>query len=96
MIIVKLRAAHPDGDVEIAQMHVVPVGEVAQAGANDLSVLLGHRIRHVIRRRVRFFLENGKIPLQLVAQNIQQRRGRGGREGKGSDQKRDEAHEFLG
>ncbi len=96
MIIVELRITHADSDVEIAEVCGVVAGECAEAGADDLSLFLRYRVSHVVRRRIGFLFQNGKIPLQLVVQDVKKGGGRRGREGEGHDQKRDEAHEALG
>ena len=96
MIILELRITHADNDVEIAEMCGVVAGECAEAGADDLGVLLRYRVSHVVRRRIGFLFQNGKISLQLVVEDVKKGGRRRGREGEGHDQKRDEAHEALG
>jgi hypothetical protein len=55
-----------------------------EARRNALLFLFGYGISHVIRRWVGFFLEYGKVALQLFAQDVEQ-----GRRGSGGGRKRD-------
>ena len=69
----------------------------AERRRQGLGLLFGDRIVHVIRRRIGFLLQNGKIALQFVAEDVQQRGSRSGSAGEREKQGEQKAtHELTG
>lgn len=90
MIVIELRAAHADGDVEDASAAVAVSVDGAVGGDNGITLVLGHLIRDVIRRRFRLLPESDEISLQLVLKDTGEIR----RKSRGKQQKQKITHKL--
>jgi len=57
------------------------------------SAIVKDKTLSTYSHNIKIITQNGKVTLQLVVQDIEKRRRRSSRKGKGHDQKRQEAHE---
>ena len=49
-------------------------GHGAQAGCEELRLILGYGVAHVVGRRIAFVFQSGEIALELGAEDVEERR----------------------
>ena len=96
VIIIQLRTAHSNGDVERPVVALALALQNTEAGRDDFRLLFGDRVGHIVRRRIGLLFEDGEVALQLVIQDLRESLGRREHgEGKEQQQKRHEALFYL-
>jgi hypothetical protein len=74
VIVIELGGTHPHRDIQKALLSVLGRRKRSQRAGNRPNLLFRHLVAHEVRGRVRFFLQNAEVTVQLLGHGVEQNR----------------------